>query len=58
VALRLKPADTTFYAMLTESARHLVHGAALLAEMLGDGNDRDGIAAPWTRWRADSVSIA
>jgi uncharacterized protein len=44
VALRLKPADTTFYAMLTESARHLVHGAALLAEMLGDGNDREGIA--------------
>jgi predicted phosphate transport protein (TIGR00153 family) len=44
VALRFKPSDTTFYAMLTTSAEHLVDGAALLAEMLGEGNDRKGIA--------------
>ena len=44
MALRLRPADTTFYDLLTTSAQHLVDGAALLAEMLGDGNDREGIA--------------
>jgi predicted phosphate transport protein (TIGR00153 family) len=45
VALRFKPVDTAFYTLLTTSATHLVDGAALLAEMLGDGNDRQGIAA-------------
>jgi predicted phosphate transport protein (TIGR00153 family) len=44
VALRFRPADTTFYDLFAESARHLVGGAALLAEMLGDGNDREAIA--------------
>jgi predicted phosphate transport protein (TIGR00153 family) len=44
VALRFKPVDTAFYALLTSSAAQLVDGAALLAEMLGDGNDREGIA--------------
>jgi predicted phosphate transport protein (TIGR00153 family) len=44
VALRFRPADTTFYDLFTQSAGHLVLGAALLAEMLGDGNDRKGIA--------------
>jgi uncharacterized protein len=44
VALRFRPADTTFYDLLTESAAHLVDGAALLAEMLGDGNDGADIA--------------
>jgi uncharacterized protein len=44
VRLRIRPADTTFYTMFTSSAAHLVDGAALLAEMLGDGNDRKGIA--------------
>lgn len=44
MAFRLRPTDTTFYDMFTESANHLVHGANLLAEMLGDGNDREGIA--------------
>jgi predicted phosphate transport protein (TIGR00153 family) len=46
VALRFRPADTTFYDLFAQSARHLVDGAALLAEMLGDGdgNDREGIA--------------
>jgi uncharacterized protein len=45
VALRFKPVDTAFYSLLTSSAAQLVDGAALLAEMLGDGNDRAGIAA-------------
>ena len=44
MALRFRPADTTFYDMFAEAARHLVGGAALLAEMLGEGNDREGIA--------------
>ena len=44
MALRFRPADTTFYDLFTRSATHLVDGAALLAEMLGDGNDRESIA--------------
>jgi len=44
VALRFKPVDTAFYTLLTSSAAQLVDGAALLAEMLGEGNDREGIA--------------
>ena len=44
MALRLRPVDTTFYDLFAESAGHLVAGAALLAEMLGDGNDRKAIA--------------
>jgi uncharacterized protein Yka (UPF0111/DUF47 family) len=42
--LRLRPADNTFYDLFAESANHLVTGAGLLAEMLGDGNDREAIA--------------
>ena len=45
MALRFKPVDTAFYTLLTSSASQLVDGAALLAEMLGDGNDRERIAA-------------
>jgi uncharacterized protein len=44
VALRFRPADTTFYDLFAQSAQHLVGGAALLAEMLGDGNNREDIA--------------
>jgi uncharacterized protein len=44
VALRFRPADTTFYDLFTQSAGHLVEGSRLLAEMLGDGNDRESIA--------------
>jgi len=44
VPLRFKPVDTAFYTLLTSSATQLVDGARLLAEMLGDGNDRQGIA--------------
>jgi uncharacterized protein len=43
VALRFRPVDTTFYDLFTRSAARLVEGAALLAEMLGDGNDRENI---------------
>ena len=42
--LRLRPVDTTFYDLFAELAKHLVAGAALLAEMLGEGNDREVIA--------------
>lgn len=44
MALRFRPADTTFYDLFSRSASHLVEGAALLAEMLGDGNNREVIA--------------
>jgi uncharacterized protein len=44
VALRFRPADTTFYDLFTRSAQQLVGGAELLAEMLGEGNDREAIA--------------
>jgi predicted phosphate transport protein (TIGR00153 family) len=44
VPLRFRPADTTFYDMFTQSASHLVQGAGLLAEMLGEVNDREAIA--------------
>ena len=44
MALRFRPADTTFYDLFTQSASHLVTGAELLAEMLGEGNDREAIA--------------
>jgi predicted phosphate transport protein (TIGR00153 family) len=36
--------DATFYDLFTQQANQLVKGAALLAEMLGDGNDRMSIA--------------
>jgi predicted phosphate transport protein (TIGR00153 family) len=45
VALKFKPVDTAFYELLTQLAAHMVDGAVLLAEMLGDGNDREAIAA-------------
>ena len=44
MALRFRPADTTFYDLFTQLARQLVEGAGLLAEMLGEGNDREAIA--------------
>jgi predicted phosphate transport protein (TIGR00153 family) len=44
VPLRFRPVDTTFYDLFSQAAGHLVTGAALLAEMLGDGNDRESIA--------------
>jgi predicted phosphate transport protein (TIGR00153 family) len=44
VGLRLRPVDTSFYELLTESAQHLVRGASLLAEMLAEGADHDDVA--------------
>ena len=44
MALRFRPADTTFYDLFSQSASHLVGGAELLAEMLGEGSDREVIA--------------
>jgi predicted phosphate transport protein (TIGR00153 family) len=44
VGFRFRPVDTTFYDLFSRSAGHIVAGAALLAELLGDGNDREGIA--------------
>ncbi|HET6653145.1 MAG TPA: DUF47 family protein [Nocardioides sp.] len=44
MALRFRPADTTFYDLFAQLAQHLVVGADLLAQMLGDGSDREGIA--------------
>ena len=44
MGLRFRPVDATFYDLFAQLANHLVGGAALLAEMLGDGNDREGIA--------------
>ncbi|MGZ4453644.1 MAG: DUF47 domain-containing protein [Nocardioides sp.] len=42
--LRFRPADTTFYDLFAQSASHLVEGAELLAEMLGEGTDREAVA--------------
>ncbi len=44
MALRFKPVDTAFYTLLTSAATQLISGAALLAEMLGEGADRQKIA--------------
>jgi len=44
VALRFRPVDTSFYDLFAQSAQHLVEGAALLAEMLVEGSDREAVA--------------
>lgn len=44
MGLRFRPVDATFYDLFAQLASHLVSGASLLAEMLGDGNDREGVA--------------
>ena len=41
---RIRPVDTSFYDMFTESANHLVGGVSLLAEMLSDTADREDVA--------------
>ena len=43
--LRLRPTDSTFYDLFAGSASNLVDGARLLAQMLGDGDDKPAIAA-------------
>jgi predicted phosphate transport protein (TIGR00153 family) len=45
VRFRLRPTDTTFYELFSRSADNLTDGARLLAEMLGEGNDKAAIAA-------------
>ena len=42
--LRFRPTDTSFYDMFSESAKNLVNGAELLAEMLSNGADQAQIA--------------
>jgi uncharacterized protein len=44
VALRLRPTDTSFYALFTISAQHLMDGAGLLSEMISDDADREDVA--------------
>lgn len=44
MALRLKPSDTSFFALLAESASLLVEGADLLGEMLSETADHAAIA--------------
>jgi predicted phosphate transport protein (TIGR00153 family) len=44
VAFRIRPVETSFYDLFSDSAQHLLTGAGLLAEMLHDGNDRETIA--------------
>ncbi|MCW2795329.1 DUF47 family protein [Nocardioides sp.] len=44
MGLKFRPNDTTFYDLFTESAQHLVKGAALLAEMLGEAADHEDVA--------------
>jgi predicted phosphate transport protein (TIGR00153 family) len=45
VAFKFKPVDTAFYTLLTAQAKHLVDGAALLAELLVPGTDREDLAS-------------
>jgi predicted phosphate transport protein (TIGR00153 family) len=45
VALRFRPVDTAFYDLFAEAAQHLVVGAELLAEMLGETAVHEDVAA-------------
>ncbi|GAB4013775.1 DUF47 domain-containing protein [Nocardioides ultimimeridianus] len=47
MGLRLRPVDTSFFDLFTQSAQHLVVGAGLLAEMLSENAgtaDREAVA--------------
>ena len=44
MGLRLRPVDTSFYDLFTQSAQHLVGGAELLAEMLSESSDKAAVA--------------
>lgn len=44
MGLRLRPIESSFYDLFTESANHLVAGAELLAQILPDDADRKSIA--------------
>ena len=41
---RIRPLETSFYELFSEAAAHLVHGAALLAQMVDPGSDKKAIA--------------
>ena len=41
---RIRPVETSFYDLFSESASHLVDGAALLAQMLDSSSDKKAIA--------------
>jgi len=43
VGLRLRPVNTEFYDLFTQSARHLVVGVGLLAEMLSETADKEDV---------------
>ena len=45
MGLRLRPLESSFYDLFSESAAHLVDGAALLAQILDADADREAIAA-------------
>lgn len=45
MALSFKPVDSVFYELLSTSAKHLVNGARILAELLDETADRKDIAA-------------
>ncbi|MGA9100922.1 DUF47 domain-containing protein [Aeromicrobium sp.] len=41
---RIRPLESSFYDLFSEAASHLVHGAALLAQMLDESTDKKAIA--------------
>ncbi len=45
MGLRLRPVNTEFYDLFVEAAEHLVVGVALVAEMLAESADVEGVAA-------------
>lgn len=45
MGIRLRPLESSFYDLFSESASHLVDGAALLAQIFDSGADREDIAA-------------
>ncbi|GGD07465.1 DUF47 domain-containing protein [Nocardioides daphniae] len=45
MGLKFRPVDSSFYELFAQSARHIVVGAGLLAEMLADGADREAVAS-------------
>jgi predicted phosphate transport protein (TIGR00153 family) len=44
VRFRIRPLESSFYDLFSEAASHLVHGAALLAQMLDESSDKKAIA--------------
>lgn len=44
MGFKFRPVDASFYELFSESAGHIVTGAGLLAEMLAEGADREGVA--------------